>query len=127
MLRARSKAMQARGDAYFENWHANLSQMQDPLVRELAQQHHTDLAEGFGRIKSTSADVGESFRPFLAGLRQLQMMLEKDPSAIQSAPAKDLLRATREHGQRVEQKLAAIKDELDAAARMLTPSKKAVQ
>jgi len=121
MLRARSRAMQSRGDAYFENWHTNLSRMEDVRVRELAERHHTDLSEGFGRIKTTSAEVGESFRPFLAGLRQLQTMLEKDPAAIGAAPAKDLIRATREHGQQAEQKLTAIKDELDAAARMLTP------
>jgi hypothetical protein len=122
-VRARAKSMQARGDAYFEKWHENLAQVKDPRVRELATKHRAELTEGFGRIKAASREAGEAFRPFLAGLRQLQTILEKDPSALQASATKDLVRTAREHGQEVQRQLAAIKGELDAAARMVTPGK----
>jgi hypothetical protein len=122
-LRARSKAMQARGDAYFDNWEENLARMKDPRIRELAKQHHLELQQDFVTIKLHSQKVSDAFRPFLSGLRKIQSRLENDPAAVSTEFGKDLIRTTRHDGQQVEHGIMAVRDKLDAMAALLTPAK----
>jgi hypothetical protein len=126
-VRARSQAMQARGDAYFENWHENLARLKDPRVRALAGQHRPELQERFARIKLASQQAGNAFRPLLAGLRKLQGALESDPATVGTVSTKDLSRTTKENGRQVEQALAVIGEELKAMTVMLTPTKPATK
>jgi hypothetical protein len=122
-LRARSKAMQARGDAYFDNWEENLARMKDARIRALAEQHHLRLQQDFATIKLNSQKVSEAFKPFLSGLRKIQSRLENDPAAVNTEVGKDLVRTTRQDGQQVEQWITAIRNELDAMAALVTPAK----
>ena len=122
-VRARSQAILARGDAYFENWKENLSRVEDPVVRELANEHRPQLEASFGIIKSTSQRARQSFQPFLAGLRQLRTAVENDPRAMVDGSGKDLARTTAEHGRQVEQELSGIRYELNRMLAMLKPAK----
>ncbi len=121
-IRARAQAIQARGDAYFENWRENLSRVEDPRVRDLAERRRPELEQRFANVKSASQQAGNAFRPFLTGLRRLQGSLEDDPAALEAPASKELLRATREQGGGVQQALAAIRVELDAMTALLTPT-----
>jgi hypothetical protein len=122
-VRSRSQAIQARGEAYFQNWHENLASVKDPKVRELAERHRPELQQCFTRIKAGSQRAGEAFRPFLAGLRRLQNALETDPGSVGMGSTRETIRATREHGAQVEQALLGIRQELDAMTAMVTPTK----
>ncbi len=122
-VRARSQAMQARGDAYFQHWHENLARMTDPQVRQLATEHHADLEAGFGRIKEASHETRKVFTEFLAGMRKLRNEVEKNPDALSTAPMQELAKTTAAQGQQVELKLKGIRDELTAMKQMLTPGK----
>jgi DNA repair exonuclease SbcCD ATPase subunit len=122
-VRARSQAMQARGKAYFENWQENLERIKDARVRSLAQQHRAELEQDFDKIRQTSQETREAFEPFLSGLRQLRTALEKDPKAMAADSTRALVNSTTEKGREVEKGLAAIRNELDEMARLLTPAK----
>jgi hypothetical protein len=126
-LRARSKAMQARGDAYFANWEENLARMKDARIRAFAEQHHLTLQQNFATIKLNSQKVSEAFKPFLSGLRKIQGRLENDPAAMNTGVGRDLIRATRQDGQQVEHWIIEIRNELDSMAALLTPAKTATQ
>jgi hypothetical protein len=121
-VRSRSQAIQARGEAYFQDWEKNLASVKDPKRRELAERHHPELQQCFARIKLGSQKAGEAFRPFLAGLRRLQNALESDAGSIGMDSTRELIRATGEHGAQVEQALATIRKELEAMTAMLTPA-----
>jgi hypothetical protein len=121
-IRARSQAMQARGDAYFERWNENLARISDPEVRALAQRQRPALQEGFRKIKMWSKTGHEAFQPFLAGLRMVRNALEKDPAGISADSTQGFIMAARTSGQEVESSLASITRQLDSMIAMVTPS-----
>lgn len=122
-VRARSQAMRARGDAYFEHWRENLARVEDPRIRDRAEQHRPQLQQSFANIKRASDQTREIFKSFLSGLRKLQATLEVDPGNLTSGRTQELIRSTREQGQQVEQGLGAIGGELKTMSLMLTPGK----
>jgi Skp family chaperone for outer membrane proteins len=122
-VRARSQAILARGDAYFEHWQENLLRLKDPRVRELAEQHRPELQQHFASIKGLAQNTREAFKPFLANLRSLQGGLDSDPARVQTDATKGLIQTTKEKGRQVEQLLASIAGELKAMTVILTPAK----
>jgi hypothetical protein len=120
-VRARSQAIQARGDAYFEHWQQRMAGVQDPEVRALAEKNRALLQQNFAEIKRLSQEGREAFQPFLAGLRKLRNGLENDPASLSSGPAQEWLKAARENGERVGHSLAGIQRQLDSMSSMLTP------
>jgi hypothetical protein len=121
-VRARTQAMEARGDAYFERWQENLAQVKDPAIRALAEKNHPALQEGFHRIKLLSQEGRESFAPFIAGLRKVRNELEKDPASVATGATRELLATAHQNGEHVQRCLANIMQELDAAKALITPS-----
>jgi len=122
-VRARSQALLARGEKYFEHWHDNLSRMKDPRVKELARQHRPELQEHFAKLKELSQETGKTFRPFLANLRTLQGMLDEEPGKAGAEATKELIQTTQKDGRQVEQLLAKCGEELKAMTLLLTPAK----
>jgi hypothetical protein len=122
-LRARAQTMEARGAAYFENWHESLARVEDPRIRELATQHRAELRQRFASLQRNSDRTRASFKPFLDGLRELRRELENDPGAVARETTRDLIRATQARGQQVQQGIAGVGEELKAMAALLTPGK----
>jgi hypothetical protein len=122
-VRSRSQAIQARGQAYFDNWQETLDRVKDPRVRALAQEHRPQLQECFARIKGRAGQAGDAFKPFLSGLRKLQNSLESDPASISTDSTRQLIRVTQQSGQLLAAALEGIRQELDTMKALLTPSK----
>jgi hypothetical protein len=120
-VRARSQAMQARGDAYFKDWQANLARVKDADVRALAEKNRPELEERFNHIKQLSQEGREAFGPFIGALRQLRNALEKDPNSLSTEPAQSALATARKRGEHVERYLDGIERELDAMQALITP------
>ena len=126
-LRARAQAMRARGEAYFAQWHEHLAGVKDPEVRKLAEQRHDLLEQSFARIRVTTQQTREAFQPFMSGLHRLRNGLETNPGFAAADSTKPLIRTTQENGQKVEQGLAAILEELKSVAAALKPVKLAAK
>lgn len=124
-IRARAQAIRARGEAYFEQWQEQLRSVKDPVARQLAEQRRDRLQERFTQIRLDSQQTREAFQPFMAGLRHLRNGLENDPALAGTASMKELIRSTRDNGQKVQTGLAAILGELDAVAAILKPDQTA--
>jgi hypothetical protein len=120
-IRARSQAMQARGDAYFAHWHENLTTVADPQVRARIESRRPQLEESFRRIKALSQEGREAFQPFLADLRPLRNRLEKDPASLGTDTVQELVRRAAENGRRVQNRIAGVARELDSMRAMLFP------
>jgi hypothetical protein len=110
-IQEHAQAIRARGDAYFEAWSANLSAGNGPQNGKAAE-YLPQLREAFAKIKQTSQQAGDAFKPFFDGLRKLQTQLELNPGAIENADTRELVRSAREYGSQVEQNLSVLKDEL---------------
>jgi hypothetical protein len=123
-IRARVQAIQARGDAYFNDWSNSISKIKNSRVRELAELHHADLEQSFLRIKAGSQRAGAAFKPFLAGMRTLRVRLELQPSVITEAPVRNLISVTFAQGRQTIEELEGVNFELQGVVAMLTPPKK---
>jgi hypothetical protein len=122
-VRAHARAIEARGDAYFDNWSENLARVNDPRVRELANRNRPQLRQSFTKIKLTSQETGAAFRSFFSGLRKLRTYLQSDQAIIDSENFKDLIHSTRTNGDQVVQLLGSIKADLETMKTLLTPAK----
>lgn len=121
-VRARAQVILDRGDAYFDQWHANMAQVKDLRLRTLAEERRPQLQESFRRIKSLSLESREAFKPFLLDLMEIRNALEKDPSSFGVDSTRELARKARQNGTQVEKCLAGVTRELDVMQAMVNPS-----
>jgi hypothetical protein len=120
-VRARTAAMRARGDAYFEHWVEYLAGVPREDVRRLAEEHRADLKQNFEEIKAGAQQARETFRPFLSDLQKLRAVLEANPSLAGINAQKPLVLATKDKGREVQQALDRILAAMNSVTALLTP------
>jgi hypothetical protein len=120
-VRARTQAMQARGDAYFEHWEEYLATVKNKQVRKLAEEHRPELKRSFEQLHLASQQVREVFRPFLSDLQKLRAVLEADPSLAHIDAQKGLILAANDKGRQVQQGLDRVLAEMNSMAALLRP------
>ena len=121
-IRARGQAILVRGDAYFGTWSESIARIKDSRIRDSAERHHQELEACFVSIRADSQRAGAAFKPFLSGLRTLQVHWENDPGSVKNEADEQLVRTTRKYGDDVLRELRSVRDELLAMQRMLTPA-----
>ena len=121
-IRARSQAMQARGDAYFDSWQEQMERIKEPQLRARIETQRPAFQEHFQKIKALSQEGREAFGPFLAGMRKVRNSLEKDPASLRTQTMQETLASTRAQGEKVDRHLTDIRHELDSMMAMLTAS-----
>ena len=87
--RARADAMEKRGEAYFEEWTAEISGAADEASRRAAKARFAELHQHFEAILRDAAQVRQAFRPFLEGARRLRTTLGPEPqfeAIVQAVP-----------------------------------------
>jgi hypothetical protein len=119
-VRARTEAIQARGDEYFKDWEKHLAQVEDPQMRALVAKERPALQQSFEKIKVLSREGREVFQPFMASLRQVRNALEKDPASLVSEPVQTSIKTAREKGAEVRDRLIGTQKELDHMSALLT-------
>src|SRR6266403_3192746 len=126
-VRARARAIQARGDAYFACWSESITNITDLRVREAAERCHPELEASFSRIKLASQSAGAAFDSFSSGLQKLRVELEIKAGCVDSGADRELIQKTGENGQQVLKELGVSNSELLAMKKTLTqnPSKQA--
>ena len=122
--RARTEAMQARGDEYFNHWRETLARVEDPQMRALVEKERPALQQSFEKMKSLSREGRESFLPFMASLRSVRNSLEKDPGSLANESVQAAIKTAREKGQEVREHLMGMQRELDRMSALLTPAGK---
>ena len=120
-VRARTHAMRARGDAYFEHWREYLATVKNQQVRNLAEEHQPELKQSFEQLHLAATQVREGFRPFLSDLQKLRAVLEADPTLARIDAQKDLILAAKDKGRQVQQGLERVLAEMNSMTALLTP------
>lgn len=114
-LRGHARAMQSRGDAYFDEWQSHLSQSREPEVRKQAGERHEALRENFGVIQQASQRASVAFKPFLSDLHAVRRAFENEATSNASDSTKELILKARNEGQQVRLELETIRRGLDTA------------
>ncbi len=121
-VRARTQAMRARGEAYFEYWDKYLSGVEDERVRKLAEEHRAELKRSFEQGQEAAEQVRGSFRPFLTDLQKLRAVLEAEPGLARIDAEKSLILAAGEKGRQIQQGLDRLLSEMNSWVALLTPA-----
>jgi hypothetical protein len=122
-VRARTRAMEARGEAYFAQWQEQLTRMNDDGARQRAEEHREELKRSFDQILLSVRVTRQSFEFFLAGLHRLRARLEPNPDLASVNATRALLASTESSGHEVQEGLADILAELNSIAVQLAPPK----
>jgi len=121
-VRARTQAMRARGDAYFERWEEYLAGVRNEEVRRRAEEHRAELKQSFEGVREASQQVREVFRPLLSDLQKLRAVLEAEPTLVRIDSQKSLILAAKDKGRQVQQGLDRILAEMNAMTALLRPA-----
>jgi hypothetical protein len=122
-VRARTRAMEARGDAYFAQWQEQLTRMNDDAARQRAEEHRDELKRSFDQILLSVRLTRQAFDFFLAGLHHLRAKLESNPDLASVNSTRALFTSTERSGHEVQEGLADILAELNSISLQLAPPK----
>ncbi len=119
----RAEDIKARGQAYFQQWEKELASVNNPEVRQLAEERKAKLQTVFGNIKTTMEPARDQFNAWLADLKDLQKYLSNDLTIGGIDAAKELIGKARTEGQAVQQTMDKVIGELNTIVATLTPAK----
>ena len=118
-VREHTRAMRARGDAYFEHWEEWMAGAANPAVRQRAAEHREQLKQSFEAMLAAAQQVREHFPPFLAELQKLSAVLDQEPTLAGIAAQKALILSADEKGKQVEEALERILAEMNTMTALL--------
>jgi flagellar biosynthesis chaperone FliJ len=121
--RKRAEEMREKGKEYFTVWEKELAEVNDPKIRELAQQRKEKLQSTFDNIKTHLTPAKEQFNTWLTNCKDLQKYLNQDLTIAGIDAAKDLFAKTKTDGMALQQTLDKVITELNSVVAAITPSK----
>jgi small-conductance mechanosensitive channel len=113
--RSRAEAIIARGQAYFDEWKANLSLATNSATTQAESERYARWHEHFERVRQRSGEVREEFRPFMAKLREFRARLDQPGAAAASDASRKELDGLIASGRRVLQTLDGVSTALNDA------------
>jgi hypothetical protein len=119
----RSEDMKAKGKAYFDQWEKELATLNDPEIRQLAQQRKLKLQGTFDALRSVMEPARDQFNVWLSSLKDVRQYLSNDLTINGIDAAKELITKTKTSGREVQQTLDVVITELNTIAATLTPAK----
>jgi chromosome segregation ATPase len=122
-IRKRAQSMQEKGQAYFAQWEKELTEVNNPEIRSLAEQRKAKLQTTFESIRKYSEPLKAQFEPWMSDLKDLQKYLSNDLTIAGVDAAKGLFGKTSTGGAEVQKSMDALVAELNTIAATITPAK----
>jgi hypothetical protein len=116
--------MKEQGQAYFKQWETELSQVNNPEIRTLAEQRKAELKATFESIRTYSEPLKAQFDPWMSNLKDLDKYLANDLTIAGVEMAKPLFKKTTNDGLEVQKSMDALIAELNTLAATITPAGK---
>ena len=113
--RSRAEAIIARGQAYFDEWKANLAGITNEASAQLETEHYERLLGHFEQIKEGSGAVRTEFRPFMTRLRESRSQVDRAATPAQREEWRSSIDALTTSGRRVLDSLEAVEKSLGDA------------
>jgi hypothetical protein len=123
----RAADVRAAGDAYFKEWEKQLATMNNPEIRQMAEERKEKLNEIFGNFGPLVEQTNNDFDNFYSDVKDLRSFLSQDLTIAGVDAAKDIIKNTRESGDKVDQSLDDLIAEMNSIEAAMTPSKAAPQ
>jgi len=84
------KAVRAQGQTYFAEWEKQATTMQDPELKETAEERRAELKKAVDAIGKAMEEVRVDLTPFVASIKDVQTYLSNDltPAGIETVEGK---------------------------------------
>jgi hypothetical protein len=115
--------MKAKGQAYFQQWEQEMTNVNSAEIRQLAEERKAKLQTSFDNIKNTTEPAREQFVAWLDHLKDLQKFLSQDITLSGVEAAKEPIAKAKTEGLAVQQSLEKVISELNTVVATITPSK----
>jgi Protein of unknown function (DUF2959) len=122
-IKKRAQDMRQQGQAYFQQWQQEITQVSNPEIRKLAEERKAKLQETFDSIRKYTEPLKAQFDPWMADLKDLQKYLGNDLTIAGVDAAKGLFAKTRADGAEVQKSMDGVVAELNTISAALTPAK----
>ena len=120
----RAKKVKKDGDAYFVRWKKELSEIQNPELRALAEARWTEARESFDQMGPLLSSIKSEFDPFLADLRDLDSFLGSDLTQSSITASADMMKEVRSSGFELRDSLDDLVAEFSKISDLLSPQSK---
>jgi hypothetical protein len=118
-----SEDMKAKGQAYFQQWAQEMTNVNSAEIRQLAEERKAKLQTSFDNIKNTTEPAREQFVAWLDHLKDLQKFLSQDITLSGVEAAKEPIAKAKTEGLAVQQSLEKVISELNTVVATITPAK----
>ena len=119
----RGTEMKEKGKDYFAKWEKELTELNDPDIRKLAQERKAKLQASFANIRKSMEPARDQFNSWLVNLKDLQKYLSNDLTIGGIDAAKELIAKNKAEGLVVQQSLDKVISELNTVVAAITPAK----
>jgi len=113
----RGTEMKEKGKDYFAKWEKELTELNDPDIRKLAQERKAKLQASFANIRKSMEPARDQFNSWLVNLKDLQKYLSNDLTIGGIDAAKELIAKNKAEG------LDKVISELNTVVAAITPAK----
>jgi len=122
-VKKRGQDMKDQGQEYFKQWEKQMTEVNNPEIRSLAEQRKAKLQSTFEEIRKYSEPLKAQFEPWMSDLKDLQKYLSNDLTIAGVDAAKSLFVKTQNQGLDVQKSMESLVAELNTVAATLTPAK----
>jgi hypothetical protein len=112
----RTGEMKERGDAYFQDWEASVSAVQDPEARQRIASRYAERKKSYDAIRTAMQQAKDNFVPFLSDLGVIKTLLEGPRDAKSVATARDSFMSANWRCIEVQRALMETETDLDQLA-----------
>lgn len=120
--RKRAEDMNERAETYQKKWHEEMAKVTNPDLKAAAESRASKVRGRYATISAKAQDVRAAYQPFIKDLKELQTYLSNDLTAPAVQAAKPAFDKAKSSGQVLNQKLAALQQELDDVASEMSPA-----
>jgi hypothetical protein len=123
----RADDMRAEGKVFFEQWQKEIATVNNPEVRQLAEERKATLEKTFRDISRVTVEARDDLRPWLNNVRDLQTLLGNDLTIAGIDSARSLIAKTKTEGAKVKLSFDTLIDELNSVTAAITPARGTLQ
>ena len=121
-VREQGTAARARAKEHYEAWQKELTEMQNPALREKAQKRFTAASGEFQKINDRISDAKEKFAPLAADLKDINTYLKTDLSNDAVSSLSNTIWKMGGAAKSVDGKLADVNEQIEKTMRKLPQS-----
>ena len=121
-LETEAEAMRQARSAYFARWDQRLSEIDNPTIRDAAEQRRARLRAAQDRISADAAAARDAYRPLMSDLKDIRKFLDGDLSKdTTSVLGPATMKATKD-AQSLKERIDVVIADLDAVQGAVSPA-----